>query len=317
MKKIMIILCLLLTLSGCEKTMDEIIQSEPSIKGIVKKVYAHHFVMAVTDEDLFPRGQWSYEVTVPLNDLNNDSYTSLKEGNHVIVYYDGNIQNGNIEKAYAITLFNEGYKHTLKGLLVSKSLYDDGNMYQIQIAKDDPNYQDHPYVYVSSLSNTSFLGFEVIVHYNGAIQSNGEISQDNFGYLEYFNNAESKYDDDAIPSIMINDILYRSTDLESKNDDPIIDGRTDSLVEPDSLPYLNYQSNIADNLEYHIVDKGIVDVKVDGKWIIFIADILYYEDKTYFPSNLSDDTIIWLDWYNSLKDDEKLAVSYVPSELSE
>ena len=126
MKKIMIILCLLLTLSGCEKTMDEIIQSEPSIKGIVKKVYAHHFVMAVTDEDLFPRGQWSYEVTVPLNDLNNDSYTSLKEGNHVIVYYDGNIQNGNIEKAYAITLFNEDYKHTLKGLLVSKSLYDDG-----------------------------------------------------------------------------------------------------------------------------------------------------------------------------------------------
>ena len=214
-------------------------------------------------------------------------------------------------------MFNEGYKHTLKGLLVSISHYDDGNMYQIQIAKDDPNYQDHPYVYVPCLSNTSFLGFEVIVHYNGIIQPNDEISQDDFGYLEYFNNAETKYDDDAIPSIMINDILYRSTDLESKNDDPIIDGRTDSLVEHDALPYLNYQSNIADNLEYHIVDKGIVDVKIDGKWIIFIADILYYEDKTYFPSNLSDDTIIWLDWYNSLKDDEKLAVSYVPSELSE
>lgn len=41
-----------------------------------------------------------------------------------------------------------------------------------------------------------------------------------------------------------------------------------------------------------------------------------YEGRAYYRSMLSEETIEWLEWYNSLSEEERLAVSYEPEELS-
>ena len=46
------------------------------------------------------------------------------------------------------------------------------------------------------------------------------------------------------------------------------------------------------------------------------ADNVSYNGKTYKTSELSQDTINWLEWYNSLSDDLKEMVSHEPAELS-
>lgn len=45
-------------------------------------------------------------------------------------------------------------------------------------------------------------------------------------------------------------------------------------------------------------------------------DTVMYEGRAYYRSMLSEETLEWLDWYNSLSEEERLAVSYEPEELS-
>ncbi len=45
-------------------------------------------------------------------------------------------------------------------------------------------------------------------------------------------------------------------------------------------------------------------------------DTVMYEGRAYYRSMLSEETIEWLEWYNSLSEEERLAVSYEPEELS-
>lgn len=46
------------------------------------------------------------------------------------------------------------------------------------------------------------------------------------------------------------------------------------------------------------------------------SDTVMYEGRKYYRSMLSEETLEWLDWYNSLPEEEQLAVSYEPEELS-
>lgn len=46
-------------------------------------------------------------------------------------------------------------------------------------------------------------------------------------------------------------------------------------------------------------------------------DIVVYNNMEYNKTNLSAETLDWLEWYNTLPDDSKEMVSYVPSDLNE
>ncbi|MCM1024706.1 MAG: hypothetical protein NC395_11720 [Prevotella sp.] len=48
-----------------------------------------------------------------------------------------------------------------------------------------------------------------------------------------------------------------------------------------------------------------------------VGDTVRYGDRTFNSSDLSEETLEWLDWYNSLSEEERLAVSYEPAELSD
>ena len=85
-------------LSGCgKKSMNDIINSEANITGIVKE--------ATENSILIENENGKYWVS--LNVENKDSVTNFNIGDEVVVYYDGNIAESypmQIKTVYAITL---------------------------------------------------------------------------------------------------------------------------------------------------------------------------------------------------------------------
>lgn len=103
MKKLIVFTLLLsvaLTLSGCNnRNMDDIIQTEPNITGIVKTI----------NNDVFLMENEEGEYWVSLNVENKDSMTYFSTGDEVVVYFDGNVAESypmQINTVYAITLKN-------------------------------------------------------------------------------------------------------------------------------------------------------------------------------------------------------------------
>ncbi len=45
------------------------------------------------------------------------------------------------------------------------------------------------------------------------------------------------------------------------------------------------------------------------------ADTVKFHDVIFNQSDLSEETLEWLEWYNSLPAEKQLAVSYIPHEL--
>lgn len=97
-----IALCLALVLAlsmiGCNnRSMDSIIENEPSITGIVNDTNENSILIKNEDG----------EYQVSLNVENKDSMTHFSIGDEVVVYYDGMIAESypmQINKVYAITL---------------------------------------------------------------------------------------------------------------------------------------------------------------------------------------------------------------------
>ena len=94
----------LLALAGCRgRSMDYIIENEPSIIGIVEEVRDDSVLMRIEMEG-YPYGT---ECSVSLAVENSDSYTHLSPGDEIVVYYNGDIgesQPLEINTVYAITL---------------------------------------------------------------------------------------------------------------------------------------------------------------------------------------------------------------------
>ena len=99
MKKltVLVLVCLLI-LAGCgNRTMNDIIANEPSITGIVKD----------TGEKAILIENEQGEYWVSLNVENQDSMTSFRIGDEVVVYFDGMVAESypmQINTVYAITL---------------------------------------------------------------------------------------------------------------------------------------------------------------------------------------------------------------------
>ena len=97
-------LAYILALAGCNnRSMNYIIENEPSVAGIVKEV-RDDSILIYMETDAYPYGA---ECSVSLDVENGDSYTDLSVGDEVVVYYNGDIAESEplkIETVYAITL---------------------------------------------------------------------------------------------------------------------------------------------------------------------------------------------------------------------
>lgn len=99
-KRIALVLALvfILALSGCEnRSMNYIIENEPSITGTVK---------TVTDGAVLMENETG-EYLVSLDVENEDSMTHFTPGDEIVVYYDGSVAETcpmQIHTVYAITL---------------------------------------------------------------------------------------------------------------------------------------------------------------------------------------------------------------------
>ena len=87
-----------LGLVGCNnRSMNYIIENEPSITGIIKETNDNSILIENEDGEYW----------VSLNVENKDSMTNFSVGDEVVVYYDGNIAESHpmqINTVYAITL---------------------------------------------------------------------------------------------------------------------------------------------------------------------------------------------------------------------
>ena len=95
-------------LTGCARTIDEIIEEEPSVRGTVAGVNAKYFLLDVDRED--PAYETASRISVSRDVENADSYTSLKAGDHVAVYFDGVIAESypaQISTVYAVLYIGE------------------------------------------------------------------------------------------------------------------------------------------------------------------------------------------------------------------
>lgn len=100
---ILILVCVF-GLAGCShRTMDYIIEHEPSITGIVEKV-EENFIMIHINTEGYPNGA---SCKVSLDVENDDSYTDVSVGDEIVVYYNGEIAESDplqINTVYGITL---------------------------------------------------------------------------------------------------------------------------------------------------------------------------------------------------------------------
>ena len=99
-----LIVCCIFMLSGCSRTIDDIIAKEPSVKGVVAEVYENSFIMLGESTEGYPA---PCEYNVSLSVEKKDSYTSVAVGDEVVVYYNGDIAESyppQINTVYAIVL---------------------------------------------------------------------------------------------------------------------------------------------------------------------------------------------------------------------
>ena len=94
----------ILGLAGCDnRTMNYIIENEPSITGTVEEVRDNAIIIYINTQG-YPNGA---SCKVSLDVENKDSYTDISVGDEILVYYNGEIAESDplqINTVYGITL---------------------------------------------------------------------------------------------------------------------------------------------------------------------------------------------------------------------
>ena len=98
-------LTFVLVLAGCNnRSMNYIIENEPSVVGVVEEVHDDYVIMYSETAEGYPNGsRWSISLTVE----SKDSYADPGVGDEIVVYYDGNVMETDplkVGTVYAITL---------------------------------------------------------------------------------------------------------------------------------------------------------------------------------------------------------------------
>lgn len=98
-------LCCAVSLTGCNsRSLNNIIENEPNVTGIVTEVYDNSFLMLGEPTEGYPNAE-KYSVSLKVE--NEDSYASVAVGDEVVVYHNGEIAESDplqINTVYAITL---------------------------------------------------------------------------------------------------------------------------------------------------------------------------------------------------------------------
>lgn len=109
---LILLLTFVLALVGCNnRSMNYIIENEPSLVGIVEEVHDNSILIYI-ETDGYPNGA-SCEVSLDVENM--DSYTNVSVGDEVVVYYNGDIAESDplqINTVYAITLRNPENRET-------------------------------------------------------------------------------------------------------------------------------------------------------------------------------------------------------------
>ena len=95
----------LLALSACARDINDLIESEPCVKGMVTQIGEESITIQVSAQDPLYRSYTS--LVLSLHVERADSMTHFKVGDEVAVYYNGEIQEtypAQIPKVYAILL---------------------------------------------------------------------------------------------------------------------------------------------------------------------------------------------------------------------
>lgn len=129
---------------------------------------------------------------------------------------------------------------------------------------------------------------------------------------------------DVIPMVMVEGFYYYSTGEEANVvlGDEAADGEITSTVDGTQIPTENNQSNFGEGFPYRYGEEGTLEIKMNGKWMIFQhregdGAQVRFGDRWIDADGLSEETLEWLTWYNSLPEEEQLAVSYIPPEVYE
>lgn len=149
-----------------------------------------------------------------------------------------------------------------------------------------------------------------------------EVSAGDDGSAQDHDAEDMKWD--RIPMVMVNGKLYYDTGNESTIDGRcgVMDGEITTAVDGSEIPTQDNQSNFGTGFGYQFGPDDTIEVFMNEKWIVFAhrdgtGSQVRFGDKMIDADGLSQETLEWLDWYNSLSEEEQLSVSALPADLLE
>ena len=172
----------------------------------------------------------------------------------------------------------------------------------------------------------------VVIMNDGTIEKDGyfwKTSKDNielsvFDELVTKHSSELPLEWDKIPMVMVDGKLYYDTGKESTVSARcgVMDGEITSTVDGSEIPTKDNQSNFGTGFEYQYGADNTIEIFMNEKWIVFeqregTGNQVRFGDRMVDADGLSEETLEWLDWYNSLPEEQQLAISAVPPDLLE
>ena len=130
-----------------------------------------------------------------------------------------------------------------------------------------------------------------------------------------------------LQGIVVDGVFYEKSyqPMPAEVDESAIIGYVESYT--DTIPKKDGESNISKDIigaPYAKVEGGIA-ILYENEWYLCKAETskeepdetIVFHDKIFNKSDLSQETIEWLEKYNSLSDEEQLAISSIPADLYE
>lgn len=125
-----------------------------------------------------------------------------------------------------------------------------------------------------------------------------------------------------IPMVMINGKMYYDTGKESNitRKCGVMDGEITSTVDGTKIPAEDNQSNFGTGYQYQFSLDNTIEIYMNEKWCIFEyrsgdGSQIKFGNAWYNTADLSEETIKWLNWHNTLTEQEQLSINYIPADL--
>ena len=99
----------------------------------------------------------------------------------------------------------------------------------------------------------------------------------------------------------------------------MMDGEITSEVDRAEEPTEDGQSNFGTGFGYQYGPNSTIEILYEDEWCIFERrdELVWYEGEVLSREVVSDETVKWLEWYDSLTREEQLAISATPPEFAE